>query len=59
MIWTVFCSGFMDDKVILSTTLNGMLSNLSLLKNYYSDDVIIVNQSNTKFMVINGCNEDR
>ena len=48
----------MDDTVILSTTRHGMLRKLSLLKDYCSDYGMIINQSKTKFMVINGSDED-
>lgn len=48
----------MDDTVILSTTRHGMLRKLSLLTDYCSDYGMIINQSKTKFMVINGSHDD-
>ena len=48
----------MDDTVLLSTTKTGMLSKLSLLQKYCSDYGMSVNQSKTKFFVINGGRAD-
>ena len=48
----------MDDTVILSTSRQGMLRKLSLMKKYCSDYGMIVNQAKTKFMVINGNDAD-
>ncbi len=48
----------MDDTVILSTSRQGMLRKLSLMKTYCSDYGMIVNQTKTKFMVINDSDAD-
>ncbi len=48
----------MDDTVILSTSRQGMQRKLSLMKTYCSDYGMIVNQTKTKFMVINGSDAD-
>ena len=50
---------FMDDTVILSTSRNGALKKLGLLKEFCDNHGMFVNVSKTKFMVINGKEEDR
>ncbi len=48
----------MDDTVILLTNRQGMLRKLSLMITYCSDYGMIVNQTKTKYMVINGSDAD-
>ena len=50
---------FMDDTVILSTSRNGALTKLGLLKEFCNTHGMIVNDSKTKFIVINGKEEDK
>lgn len=48
----------MDDTVLLSTIRRGILSKISLLHRYCTEYGMVVNQSKTKFFVINGTNTD-
>ena len=50
---------FMDDTVILSTTRNGVIAKLGLLKEFCVSHGMKINVSKTKFMVINGSIEDK
>ncbi|CAL4067392.1 unnamed protein product, partial [Meganyctiphanes norvegica] len=45
---------FMDDTVILSTSRNGILAKIGLLKDFCDSHGMKINVSKTKFMVING-----
>ena len=49
---------FMDDTVILSTSRNGILAKLGLLREFCVSHGMKVNVSKTKFMVIKGTAED-
>ena len=49
----------MDDTVILSTSRTGILTKLGLLKEFCNSHGMKVNVSKTKFMVINGKEEDK
>ena len=50
---------FMDDTVILSTSRNGIIAKLGLLKEFCVSHGMKINVSKTKFMVINGSIEDK
>ena len=50
---------FMDDTVILSTTRKGALTKIGLLKEFCNTHGMKVNVSKTKFIVINGKEEDK
>ena len=50
---------FMDDTVLLSTSRNGILTKLSILNEFCITYGMKINISKTKFMVINGSNEDK
>ena len=49
----------MDDTLLLSTTRNGILNKLSKLNDFCVSQVMKINTSKTKFMVINGNIEDK
>ena len=49
----------MDDTVLLSTTKEGSLQKLEILKNFCSESGMQINQKKTMFMVINGDKSDR
>lgn len=49
----------MDDTVLLSTTREGMIKKIDILYDFCSSHGMVVNSSKTKFMVVNGNNEDR
>ena len=50
---------FMDDTVIVSTSRNGAIAKLSLLKEFCNSHGMKINVSKTKFMVIKGNEEDQ
>ena len=50
---------FMDDTVILSTSRNGALTKLALLKEFCNTHGMFVNVSKTKFICLNGKEEDK
>ena len=50
---------FMDDTVLVSTSRNGAIAKLSLLKEFCLSHGMKVNVSKTKFIVIKGTNEDQ
>ena len=49
----------MDDTVLLSTTKQGMIDKIKILNDYCKSHGMIINYSKTKFMVVNGDNEDK
>ena len=49
---------YMDDAVLLSTTREGMIFKLELLKLFCNQHRMIVNEEKTKFFVINGTQND-
>ena len=49
----------MDDTVLLSTTLNGIIKKLTILQNYCNDYDMIINPSKTHFFMIHGSEVDR
>ena len=49
----------MDDTVLLSTTKDGMKNKIKIMYDYCNSYGMIVNNSKTKFMVVNGSSEDR
>ena len=55
----IHCLLLMDDTILLSTTREGCLAKLTILQQFYEDSGMVINQSKTKFMVINGSNIDR
>ena len=50
---------FMDDTVIVSTSRNGAIFKLSLLKEFCNSHGMKINVSKTKFIVIKGTDEDQ
>ena len=48
----------MDDTVLLATTRGNMIKKVQILKNYCSEYGMKVNESKTKFFVLNGTNDD-
>ena len=48
----------MDDTVILATTREMCLKKLGILQKFCIESGMIINQSKTKFMVINGTQDD-
>ena len=50
---------FMDDTVIVSTSRNGAILKLSLLKEFCNSHGMKINVSKTKFIVIKGSDEDK
>ena len=55
----IHCLLLMDDTILLSTTREGCLAKLTILQQFCEDSGMVINQSKTKFMVINGSNIDR
>ena len=49
----------MDDTILLSTSREGMLNKIKILYEYCSMYGMIVNNSKTKFMVVNGSHMDK
>ena len=49
----------MDDTVLLSTTRKGMNQKIEILHEFCNTHGMVINSSKTKFMVINGSNEDK
>ena len=52
------CLVLMDDTVLMATTRSGITHKLSILKRFCDIYGMKVNQSKTKFFVINGCHAD-
>mgnify|MGYP001551171155 CR=1 FL=1 len=53
------CLMLMDDAVILATTKESALRKLQVLQRFCCKSGMIINESKTKFMTINGTEEDR
>jgi len=53
------CLLLMDDAVILATTKQSALQKLQVLQAFCHKSGMIINQAKTKFMIINGTDEDR
>ena len=53
------CLMLMDDAVLLATTRESALRKIHILKEFCSNSGMIINQAKTKFMTINGKEEDR
>ncbi len=49
----------MDDTVLLSTTREGAIRKLSILYSFCRSHGMVLNSNKTKFMVVNGNNEDK
>ena len=49
----------MDDTILLSTSREGMLNKIKILYEFCSMYGMIVNNSKTKFMVVNGSQMDK
>ena len=49
----------MDDTILLSTTKEGMKSKIKILHEFCISHGMIINESKTKFMVVNSSNEDK
>ena len=48
----------MDDTVLLGTTRDSIIAKVRILKDYCSEYGMVVNESKTKFFVLNGTNDD-